>query len=54
LGSTGSEYWADWKAPDATVVGMKSAMSSVFIRSLSGSRNSDSGGIHGSSMKRTS
>ena len=33
---------------------MKSAVSSVFMRSLSGRRNSDSGGIHGSSMNRTS
>ena len=42
------------EAPEETVVGMKSATSSVFIRSVSGSRNSDSGGTHGSSMNRTS
>ncbi len=54
LGSTGIAYCVPWKLPDDTVVGMKSATSSVFIRSVSGSRNSESGGTHGSSMKSTS
>ena len=54
LGSTGTAYCVPWNAPDATVVGTKSARSRLFIRSLSGRRNSESGAIHGSSMNRTS